>query len=120
MLVAGIILLIYPEFIIGWIEDNKENTSLYVSAIIVRLVLGVLFIVTASSSKYPVAFKFFGYLFILISIIFVFIGHDSFQRLLTSLIPDVEPYAPLSGVLSIIFGGFIIYALATNKELERN
>ncbi|MEB8330193.1 hypothetical protein OO009_12585 [Flavobacteriaceae bacterium KMM 6897] len=119
MLVAGISLLIYPEFIIGWMEDNMESTPLYISAIIVRLVIGVLFIAAARESKYPVAIKFFGYLFILISITFIFIGQESFQHLITSLLPDVEPYAPLSGLLSMAFGGFIIYAFSTNRELER-
>ena len=54
MLVVGISLLIHPELIIGWIEDNMENTSVYVSAIIVRLILGIFFKAVASSSKYPV------------------------------------------------------------------
>ena len=75
LLVAGISLLIYPELIIGWIEGNMENTSLYITAIIVRLVIGLLFVVTARASKYPTVIKFLGYLFILASIVLIYIGH---------------------------------------------
>jgi hypothetical protein len=119
LLLSGISLLIKPEIIFGWIENNTENTSLYISAIVVRLVFGVLFIVAARASKYPGVIKFFGYLFIIAAIIFIFIGQESFQDFITSLIPDVKPFAPVSGLLSIAFGGFLIYAFSRNKELEQ-
>lgn len=118
LLVAGISLLIYPELIIGWIEGNMENTSLYITAIIVRLVIGLLFVVTARASKYPTVIKFLGYLFILASIVLIYIGHVGFQHFITSVIPEVEPYAPLSGLLGMVFGGFIIYAFTKNKKTE--
>ena len=117
MLLAGISLLINHKFIIGWIEDNMESTLLYISAIVARLVLGVLFIVAAKESKYPVVIKFFGYLFVIAAIIFVFMGQESFQHFIASLIADVKPFAPVSGLVSIAFGGFLIYAFSSNGEL---
>lgn len=119
LLLSGISLLINPEIIIGWIEENIENTSLYISAIVVRLVYGILFIAAAKESKYPGVIKFFGYLFIIAAIILIFIGQESFQDFITSFIPYVKPFAPLSGLLSIAFGGFLIYAFSRNKELEQ-
>ena len=119
LLLAGISLLINPEIIIGWIEENMENTSLYISAIVVRLVFGILFIAAARESKYPNLIKFFGYLFIIAAIIFIFIGQESFQDFITSFIPHVKPFAPISGMLSIVFGGFLIYAFSRNKEIEK-
>ena len=119
MLLSGISLLIKPEIIFGWIENKMENTSLYIFAIVVRLVLGILFIVAARESKYPGVIKFLGYLFIIAAIIFIFMGQESFQDFITTLIPDVKPFAPVSGLLSIAFGGFLIYAFSRNKELEQ-
>lgn len=119
LLLAGLSLLINPEIIIGWIEENMESASLYHSAIVVRLVLGIIFIVAAKESKYPGLIKFFGYLFIIASIIFIFMGQESFQDFIAALIPDVKPYAPIGGLLSIAFGGFLIYAFLRNKELEQ-
>ena len=117
MLLSGISLLIKPEIIFGWIENNMENTSLYIFAIVVRLVLGILFIVAARESKYPGVIKFFGYLFIIAAIILIFLGQESFHDFITSVIPDVRPFAPVAGLLSIAFGGFLIYAFSRNKEL---
>jgi len=119
LLLSGMSLLINPQIIIGWIEENMESTSLYISAIVVRLVFGILFIVAARESKYPGVIKFFGYLFIIAAIIFIFISQGSFQDFITSLIPDVKPFAPVSGLLSIAFGGFLIYAFSRNTELEQ-
>ena len=119
ILLAGISLLINPEIIIGWIEDNMESTSLYISAIVMRLILGILFIGAARESKYPGVIKFFGYLFIIAAILFIFIGQENFQHFITSLIPDIKPFAPVSGILCIAFGGFLIYAFLRNKELAQ-
>jgi len=119
ILLAGISLLVYPELIIGWMEDNMESTALYLSAIAGRLVFGILFIAAARDSKYPGVMKLFGYLFIIAAVIFVFIGKESFQSFMASIVPDAKPFAPLSGLLSIGFGVFLIYAFSGNKELEK-
>lgn len=115
ILISGILLFIEPEILFGWIENKTGNTSLYISAIVVRLVLGILFILAAKESIYPGAIKFFGYLFIIAAIIFIFIGQERFHDFITPLISDVKPYASVGGVLSIAFGGFIIYAFSRNK-----
>ena len=49
----------------------------------------------------------------------MFIGQESFQDFITSIIPNVKPYAPVSGLLAIAFGGFLIYAYSGNKGLEK-
>ena len=118
MLLSGISLLIKPEIILSWIEDNMESSSLYLSAIIVRLVIGILFIITAKESKYPGVIKFLGYLFIIAGVILIFIGHEIFQDFINSLIPDFKPFAPVSGLLSMAFGGFLIYAFSKYKKLK--
>jgi len=119
MLLAGISLLFKPEIIIGWMESNVENTALYISAIVVRLAFGILFIVVAKASKYPRVIKFSGYLFIAAAIMFMIMGQDNFQDFIIEFIPDIKPYAPVSGVLAIIFGGFLIYAFSKKKEIEQ-
>ena len=115
MLFSGISLLINPEFIFGWMEVNVAKTSLYISAIVVRLIFGILFIIAAKESNYPGVIKFFGFLFIIAAIIFIFIGHERFKDFSSSLIPDVKPFAPVSGLLSIAFGGFLFYAFSRKK-----
>ena len=116
MLLAGLSLLISPEIIIDYIENNQENTSLYIFAIVVRLIIGISFIVGAKESKYPGVIKFFGYLFIIAAIIFTFMGQDNFQHIISSLVSTLKPYAPVSGLLGMAFGGFIVYAFTKKKN----
>jgi hypothetical protein len=120
MLLSGISLLIKPCIIYGWIENNMEKTSLFIFAIVVRLVFGILFMAAARESKYPSIIKFFGYLFIIATIILIFLGQESFQDFITLIIPEVRPFAPVIGLLVIGFGGFLIYAFSKNKEIEQN
>ncbi len=120
MLLLGVSLLINPDIIIGWMEDNMENASLYITAIVVRMVIGILFIAAAGETKYPSVIKILGYLFIIAAIIFIFIGQKSFQDFITSLIPIVKPFARLGGLIGIAFGGFLIYSFSRNIKFEKN
>lgn len=117
MLVLGLSLVIYPSFIFGWFEGNMENSSLYVIAIVVRVALGILFILSAKESKFPGAIKFFGYLFLIAAIILILIGKTNFFHFIQSMIPGFKPYAPFVGILSMAFGGFIVYAFRRRKEV---
>ena len=120
LVLAGISLLITPKFIIGWLEANTENTSLYISAIVVRFIFGILFLVAAKESAYPMVIKILGTLFIIAAIIFMLMGQESFQHLMASLILRFKPFAPVSGILSIAFGGFLIYAFSKKKIIEQH
>ncbi len=100
-------------------ESNVENTALYISAIVVRLAFGILFIVVAKASKYPRVIKFLGYLFIAAAVMFMIMGQNNFQDFIIEFIPDIKQYAPVSAVTAIIFGGFLIYAFSKKKEIEK-
>ena len=117
-ILAGISLLIDPKFIYGWIEDDLENKSLYISAIVGRLVFGTLLIIAAKESKYPSTIKFIGYFVIIAAIIFIFIGHENFKDFVSSLIPAFKPYAPVGGLFSLVLGGFLIYTFSGSKNLK--
>ena len=118
LILAGISFIIYPEFLFGWLEDNTENSSLYISAIVGRFVLGILLIIAAKESKFPLFFKIFGYLAIIAAIVFIFIGHENFQHFMASIIAEFKPYAPISGLIVVAVGGLFIYAFSGIKKLN--
>jgi len=118
LLVAGLVLIIKPDLVVNLIESNKEKTWLYILAILIRAVLGIFFILSAHTSKYPMAFKIIGLLFILSAIFFLFIGQNNFQSFISTAASRFTPFAPISGVLSLAFGGFIIFAIQKNSKLE--
>ncbi|MBT8234032.1 MAG: hypothetical protein HKO66_15180 [Saprospiraceae bacterium] len=115
IILIGLTIIIKPDFIFNAIEDNKESKGLYFLAIGFRFILGVIFIKVAEDSKFSTIIKFIGYLAILAALVFVFIGHASFQDLISSLSNNFKPQAPIIGVVGILFGGFLIYAIQEKK-----
>ena len=118
ILLLGISLLIKPEIIIGWMEGNMETTSLYIFAIAFRLGFGLLLFIAAKESRYPGVVKYFGFLAVLVAIIFIFMGQKSFQDFVCSQIPHFKPYASLIGLVAIVIGSFLFYAFSGNKKLK--
>lgn len=119
LLFAGISLIFKPEIIFDWILNNAEGSYIYIIAIVVRLTFGILFIAVSKESRYPSLIKFFGFLFIIAAIIFIFIGQEHFQKLISSIISTFKPFARVSGLFSIAFGSFLIYAFSRNTKLEQ-
>lgn len=111
-ILIGLSFLFAPTFVLDWLEANNSSTAVYASAIIARLVLGGLLVLAAKDSRFPILIQIFGYLLIVVALVFVVIGQQSFQQLITSIIPAVKPYARFTGLLVITFGGFFVYAFS--------
>jgi len=116
LILSGISIIIQPNFIYGWIENNLDQSWLYITAIVARLIFGVTFIFAAKESNYPKVIKGLGFLFILAALILLFIGQQRFQNLIAALSSYINPYAIVSGLASIALGGFLIYAFGKNNH----
>ncbi len=110
LILSGAFLLFNPDFLYSWLKGNLDQQWLYISAIVGRLFFGIIFILAAGQSKYPGVIKFFGYLAVIASVIFILIGHESFQHFIGNIIFAFKPYAPVSGLLVMAFGAFVVYA----------
>ncbi len=113
---VGVALLFDPEILFGFMEYELENSTLYLVAIIARLVFGVLFIVSANQSRYPTIIKVLGAIAIIAALIFILMGRENFYAFISNIIIDFKPYGRMAGVIVIAFGGFLIYAFSGKKE----
>ncbi len=59
-LLAGIVILVNPEIIFGFISKYIDKTALQVLAIVVRLALGVLLVYQSGASRYPLVIEVIG------------------------------------------------------------
>jgi hypothetical protein len=116
MVLSGVGTLINPETIIDIFTGNSVDSSLYIGVIVFRLIFGFLLLWTAELSKYPKVIKLFGYLAIIAALTFILIGLDGFQNFISEIIPLFTAQSQTAGLLSIAFGGFLIYAYSGNKE----
>ena len=109
ILLLGISLLMKPEIIFGLIETNIESTSLYIIAIVVRIVFGIIFIIASEESKHPRMMKFMGYLFILAALVFIIMGKADFQNFIGELLQTIKHLARVGGLLGAVFGAFLLH-----------
>ena len=50
---AGVIIVVDPEIIFGFLRDNVERLSLHVTAVATRAVLGILLVLSSDASRFP-------------------------------------------------------------------
>jgi hypothetical protein len=112
IILAGLLLLINPEIIFQFVEQNMHSLWMYVTAILVRLVIGVMLVLTASQSRFPATIKVLGFLFLIVALIILFMGREGLHHFISSLLSEFLAYARIVGVIAMVFGGFIIYAFS--------
>jgi len=109
-LLAGIIILINPEIIFRFLRGNLDKLSLHITAVVVRLVLGLLLIFQAEISRFPMIIEALGWLSIIAALTFAVTGRDKFVRLMTWALSLSVPFGRFGGVIAAAFGAFLIYA----------
>ncbi len=109
-LVGGIVIVINPEVIFGYLRNNLDKLELHILAIVVRLVLGVLLIYQSNVSKLPFVIEIIGWLSIVAAIFLAVIGRRNFNRLMWWALSFLKPFGRVGGVLAAAFGAFLIYA----------
>ena len=109
-LLAGIVIVINPEIIFGFLGNRLDKLELHILAVVVRLVLGVLLIYQSGISKFPFVIEFIGWLSIIAAIFLAVMGRSNFKRLMSWAISLVKPIGRVGGVLAVAFGTFLIYA----------
>jgi len=109
-LLAGIIIIINPEVIFGFLRNNVDKLSVHILAVVVRLVLGALLIYQSDVSKYPLAIEIIGWLSIVAAIIFAVIGRNNFKRIISWALSLTKPFGRVGGIIAAAFGAFLVYA----------
>ena len=109
-LLAGIVIIINPEVIFGFLRNNLDKLVLHILAVAVRLVIGVLLIYQSNVSKFPFAIEVIGWLSIVAAIIIAAMGRRNFNRLMSWALSLVKPIGRVGGILAVAFGAFLIYA----------
>jgi len=110
ILLAGILLLINPSIVFGFLQKNIENSAIHLMAVLVRLVIGILLVIQSGSSKFPLAMEVLGWVLVVAGISLAVIGHTRFRKLMSWVLVSFKPLDRMAGVVAILFGGFLFYA----------
>ena len=109
-LLAGIVIVINPEVIFGFLRNNLDKLVLHILAVVVRLVLGTLLIYQSNISEFPFVIEVIGWLSIVAAIFLAVIGRRNFNRLMSWALSLSKPFGRVGGILAVAFGAFLIYA----------
>lgn len=107
---AGVVILVNPDLIFGYIQNNQGNLGIYIAAIVVRLVIGALLVTQSKLSGFPITIEALGWLSIGAAACFAIMGHRNFRRLLSWMLMKFTRFRQVGGIIGAIFGGFLIYA----------
>jgi len=109
-LLAGIVIIINPEVIFGFLRNNLEKLVVHILAVVIRLVIGALLIYQSSISKFPLVIEVIGWLSIVAAIFLAVMGRRNFNRLMSWALSLSKPFGRIGGILAVVFGAFLIYA----------
>ena len=110
ILLSGIVIVINPEVIFGFLRNNLDKLALHILAVVVRLVLGALLIYQSNISKFPFVIEVIGWLSLVAAIFLAVMGRRNFNRLMSWALSLSKPFGRVGGVLAVAFGAFLIYA----------
>ena len=109
-LLAGVVIVINPQVIFGFLRNNLDKLALHITAVVVRLVFGALLIVQSGNSKFPFAIEVIGWLAVVAAIFLALMGRSNFNRLMLWALSLLKPFGRVGGVLAAAFGAFLVYA----------
>ena len=110
ILLAGVIIIINPETIFGYLRKHYQRPDIHILAVGVRLAIGALLISQADFSKYPLAIEILGWLSIVAALTMAAMGRNRFKRLISWALNVLKPWGRVGGVFAAAFGGFLIHA----------
>jgi len=107
---AGIVILVNPEIVFGFLRKNSDKIELQILAVAIRLVLGAFLIYQSGASKYPFVIEIIGWLSIVAAVFFAVIGRNNFSKLMAWALSQVKILGRVGGVIASAFGAFLIHA----------
>ena len=111
MILIGAIIIIKPDAVFNVLRSHSESVNLHIIAVVVRITLGVILITYAIESKYPIILQIIGWLLLTAGIILGAIGRSKFKKLMAWALTLAPSYGRVSGMIAILFGGFLGYAV---------
>lgn len=112
IVLVGLAIAVSPQSSVSLLDRYKQHAATYVLAVGVRLLLGVVLIAYAPQSAFPLVLQIIGVVSIAAAIGILLIGPGRLQRLIDWLIARAGRFARSAGIITVLFGAFLIYAVA--------
>lgn len=112
ILASAGLLVIRPAAFTAFMLKNADRSWLHLAAVGVRLALGIVLLVYAPSSNFPLTLKILGWIALVAGIVLALIPSSKFNRMIHWVFDRFGRFTRVAGVLAVLFGAFLIYAVA--------
>ena len=107
---AGLVILINPETVFGFMRDRLDKLALQILAIAIRVILGALLIYQADASRFPTVIEIIGWISLGAALFIIVMGRRNFIRLMEWSLSFVKKFGRFGGIMAATFGAFLVYA----------
>ena len=107
----GLYGLAQPAGLIGQIQKLWETGAGMITAVLVRLAMGVLLLLTAPEARHPQVFQVLGVIAIVAAVLLPFVGNERLGRLIAWWSNQSPALIQVSATLSFAFGSYLVYAI---------
>ena len=115
MMLLGLSALLVPDRVLPFARFTTTANGVYVAAAI-RLLIGLILLMAAASSRFPIVLRVFGGLAILGGIATLVIGAAGAQRIADQIPPYVTTAIRGIGAFVMILGAFVVYAVSGSRS----
>lgn len=115
MVLLGLSALLVPDQVLPFARFTTTPNGVYVAAAI-RLLIGLILLMAAGGSRFPVVLRVFGGLAILGGIATLVIGVAGAQRIADQILPYVTTAIRGIGAFLAVLGAFVVYAVTVRKQ----
>jgi multisubunit Na+/H+ antiporter MnhG subunit len=110
IVLVGAVAVVRPTQLLRLAGKVTVGTWLRYIAFLLRTALGVILILVAPSTGFPLAMKVIGSLLIISGVAVLLVGNAGIQRLLNWALRLGPSVMVVGGLVGILFGAFLIYA----------
>jgi len=107
----GLLGLFAPAKLVGMVAALFDGMAGLWVAVGLRLTIGILLLLTASASRFPLVFQIIGGISIAAAVIAVFMGQERIRNFVMWWVRKPAGFTRLWSVVAIAFGAFIYYGL---------
>ncbi len=108
----GLYGLAQPMGLIGQLQKLWATGAGLITAVLVRLAMGVLLLLTAPEALHPQVFQALGLIAIVAAVALPLVGNERLGRLIAWWCDQSPTLIRVQGALAFAFGAYMVYAIA--------
>ena len=111
IVVADGALVLKPDSVMNLILRYSGSLLMHVLAAGVRIVLGIVLLLYADQSRFPLTLEVLGWISLAAGLVLAVLPPARFQALIRWAFDRFGPFTRAAAMLAVLFGAFLIYAV---------